>query len=200
MPVVSIVGLVGIALLGAAGASALASRWRLSLGARIAIPLGVVVVMLVPVGDLTAAGYVRGVIGDLSITSMVLLVATIGSSIAGRTLFPRRDITVLSCVAVIIAALLYPLALGASAFDPYALGFGSMAMAVTLLLGAVLAWYVRLYLLVLCVTLGVAGYLLGALESRNLWDYLLDVPLAAYALSVVLRVFTRRMITRVGAA
>jgi hypothetical protein len=196
MPATSIFGLVGIALLGAACASVLARRWVLALGARIAIPLAATVLMLVPVGGLAVAGYLRGVIGDLSITSVVLLIAAIASSITGRTLVPRRDVVALCGLVSVAAVGLYPLALGASTFDPYALGFGSISMATALLLVTAVAWYARLYLLVLCLALGVAGYLGDLLESDNLWDYLIDVSLALYAVALLLGVATRTTVAR----
>ncbi len=74
---------------------------------------------------------------------------------------------------------LYPLALGLTSFDPYSLGYYSKVFVVLLFCVAVAAWYFGFYLVLLCVMLGVSGFLLGLCESRNMWDYLLD-PLIVF--------------------
>ena len=78
-------------------------------------------------------------------------------------------------------SLLYPLALGISPFDPYALGYHGRVrgLLVALALVAVFAWWRGRLLLLLALLLGVGAFRLEALESTNLWDYLLDPWLAA---------------------
>jgi hypothetical protein len=76
---------------------------------------------------------------------------------------------------------LYPAALGLTHFDPYALGFGSPYLVMTLAALTLLAWYLRLYWLAAGLLAAVSAKLASALESQNLWDYLLDPLLALYA-------------------
>jgi hypothetical protein len=196
MPLPTITGLCGMALLLAAGGSVLARRWTLPPVVRVAIPILVAVLMLVPLGELSAAGYLRGVIGDLSTTTMLLLAAALASSVAGRPIIVRRETRILIAAMLVAGAILYPLALGASRFDPYALGYGSYGFVSLLLFGALLAWYARLHLLVLCISVAAVGHTAGLLESDNLWDYLIDAPLVAYGVLVVLADAVRLAVRR----
>ena len=85
-------------------------------------------------------------------------------------------------ISAVAGLALYPMTLGVTRFDPYALGYGSRVFELALLAVALVAWYLNLHLIVLCVTLGIGAYLLGLMESRNLWDYLIDAPITIYAL------------------
>jgi hypothetical protein len=142
--------------------------------------LGVVAALsLVPVGGIRALGYARGIAGDLSITSVLLL----ASAAVAPKLLDRQELRSLAAFVIGGALLLYPMALGLSAFDPYALGFPGPArgLLVVLSLLAFLAWWRGRILLLLAILLGIGAYRLGLLESSNLWDYLLDPWLAAAA-------------------
>jgi hypothetical protein len=83
---------------------------------------------------------------------------------------------------VVAGVLLYPAALGLTYFDPYALGYASPVFAGVLLVLALAAWYLRLEWLVALLLLAVLARLANALESRNLWDYLIDPWLVLYGL------------------
>jgi hypothetical protein len=48
------------------------------------------------------------------------------------------------------------------------------------------AWRARLYAIVFIVIVAALAYLAGAYESRNLWDYLIDPLVCAYALARLL--------------
>jgi uncharacterized membrane protein HdeD (DUF308 family) len=68
------------------------------------------------------------------------------------------------------------MALGLTAFDPYAYGYPGRErlLVVALSMIALVAWYRGLLLVVLGIALALAAFRLELLESRNLWDYLLD--------------------------
>ncbi|TMG72297.1 MAG: hypothetical protein E6H80_12100 [Betaproteobacteria bacterium] len=83
---------------------------------------------------------------------------------------------------------MYPFALGLTPFDPYALGYGSAELVTALLLVTLAAWRARLNAVVLITIAAVVAYLGGAYESRNLWDYLIDPMVSAYALVRLLAV------------
>ena len=76
--------------------------------------------------ELPLAAYVRGVVGDLSIVSTLLL---------WSTLLPSHKIAPLAFKwsIAIIALCFYPFALGLSMIDPYAWGYGSIAFFVAVL-------------------------------------------------------------------
>jgi hypothetical protein len=147
------------------------------------------VVALVPASELSLAGALRSLTGDLSITTLILLVAGILSLLLDRKLVRSSDLQGVMLFASGGGLVFYPLALGLSSGDPYTLGYGSPILLLGLLclsLGAVA--YER-SLLALCTTGAVAAFTFGIYDSTNLWDYLLDPLLTVYALGwLVVRV------------
>jgi hypothetical protein len=184
MPLTSIVGLTGMALLASALAGRVARGWLPGRRARIGVVAMSGVLMLLPVGGLSVAGYLRGVIGDLSITTLALLVSAITANVTGRAWFGARERAALTAVVLVVGGCLYPLALGAGRLDPYVLGYGSYALVSLLLAAVLLAWQARMDAVIACMLAGVIAYLTGLLESENLWDYLIDPLLVSYAAAV----------------
>jgi hypothetical protein len=134
------------------------------------------------IGDLSAAAYVRGVTGDLSMTTLVLAGAACVAQLTGRAAIEPRELRALFWLVVAAAALLYPFALGWTPFDPYALGYGSYGFVTALLLVTLAAWHFRRNVVALVIVVAALAYFIGAYESRNLWDYLIDPLAALYAL------------------
>ncbi len=147
----------------------------------------VAIAAIVPLDGLPAAAYVRGVIGDLSITSLVLLMLFILRPMLGwHSSGTRADFTLQ--ILITVAALgLYPMALGLGYFDPYRLGYGNLWFLSVLLVVALAACFRQLPLVALCIALAVLAWDIGWYESSNLWDYLLDPLLSIYAISAVMR-------------
>jgi hypothetical protein len=164
---------------------------RLPVRVRYAVMVAVAFVVFVPIGDLPFAAYVRGVTGDLSVTTLVLAGAACLAQLTGRSLIGLRDRQALCWLLALTAAFLYPFALGWTRFDPYALGYGSVEFVTALLLITLAAWGARLNLIVLVVVVAVLAFLGGAYESRNLWDYLIDPLVSVYAL---VRLLARRSV------
>lgn len=134
-------------------------------------------VSMIPFGGMRLLGYARGIAGDLSITSVLLL----ASAVAAPRLLDRDEVRALGAFVLGGALLLYPMALGLSSFDPYALGYPARvrAMLVALAAFALIAWWRRCFLVLLAVVFAIGAYRLGFLESDNLWDYLIDPWLVA---------------------
>jgi hypothetical protein len=125
--------------------------------------------------ELPLAGYIRGIVGDLSIVTTLLL---------WSVLLPQHQATPtpIKWLIALLAMAFYPFALGLSMIDPYAWGYGSIPF----LIGV----------LILALVFGLAGWIKGVWiigaaiiawslqwhESSNLWDYLLDPVLAVWAL------------------
>ena len=144
-----------------------------------------VVVVSIPLWGLSLAGFVRGIAGDLSITTLVLLAMALLRAFHDRPLVEERNrLGVLQAIAV-AAVLFYPFALGLGMFDPYRLGFGNLWFMVALLALAVWASLRASMLLAVCIALAVAAWSVGWYESTNLWDYLLDPWLAIYAIAAL---------------
>ncbi len=192
MSVSAALGIFGCGLLSLAAAAAGLRVQRLSLRARIAAMLAAGLAVFVPVGELSVAGYVRGVTGDVSMTTLVLAAAACMAQLTGRAPIGPRDRRALLWLVAAGAVFLYPFALGLTPFDPYALGFGSVGFVTTLLLVTLAAWYARFNLIVLIVIVAALAYLGGGYESRNLWDYLIDPLVSVYALVSLLAGVCRR--------
>jgi hypothetical protein len=133
-------------------------------------------VLFIPVHGVAALGYLRGIAGDLSAPSLLLLASVLVGFLGGPRLHDRRELSALTAFVLAGAVFLYPMALGLTAWDPYALGFAGRERVLVVALAAValVSWYRGFWLVVLGIVLALAAFRLELLESRNLWDYLLD--------------------------
>ena len=187
----AIFGLFGCGLLTLAVVAIGLRLQRFPVSARIAVMLAGAFAVFATFGELSAAAYVRGVTGDLSMTTLVLAGAACVAQFTRGTVIEPRDLRVLFWLVAAAAAFLYPFALGWTRFDPYALGYGSIEFVTALLLVTLAAWHFRRNVVVLIVVAAALAYCVGAYESRNLWDYLID-PLVALVALVRLLAGARR--------
>ncbi|KXS31792.1 MAG: Uncharacterized protein AWT59_2091 [Candidatus Gallionella acididurans] len=186
-------GLAGVA--SAIAAAALLLPWTIRLTQpRLAAVLGTVFVLsLIPFGALSAAAYVRGITGDLSITTLVLLWCALLRPWCGCAASGTEHRRVLLVLIALCALAFYPMALGAGSFDPYRLGYGNPLLIVVLLLIALAAWFRKFTLVALCIALATLAWAGGWYESSNLWDYLLDPFVAIYALAAMMIFGVKRL-------
>jgi len=188
----AIFGLFGCGLLALVVIATGLRLQRFPVRARIAVMLAGAFAVFAPIGDLSAAAYVRGATGDLSMTTRVLAGAACVAQLTGPTVFKPQDLRVLFWLVACGALCLYPFALGWTPFDSYALGYGSIEFVTALLLVTLAAWHFRRNVVVLIVIVAAIAYCIGAYESRNLWDYLIDPLVALYALVRLLAGARRR--------
>ena len=160
---------------------------RLQRGHFALLVCAIAIVVLIPFGGLPLAAYVRGWMGDLSITSLVLLMLMILRPLFGWALSDAKAKTTLLILIALAAVGLYPMALGLGFFDPYRLGYGNLWLMGGLLLVTLVACFRQLPLVALTIALAVFAWGIGWYESTNLWDYLLDPLLAIYAISALVR-------------
>jgi hypothetical protein len=182
------------------GLSGLALVWlllalRLPVASRLARPrlylfvAGAYCAVMLPVFGLSLAGWLRGMVGDLSVTSVLLLATALYTRLrqltgdADHAVWDARDRYGLLFFLSVVALLLYPFALGIGVLDPYRSGFGGVGPILALALLALWAMRRNLRLLPLALALAALAWSLGWYESTNLWDYLVDAPLAIYALA-----------------
>jgi hypothetical protein len=163
-----------------AGALTLASRRWLKPSATRLLFAALCATLLVPFGGLPIAAYIRGLIGDPSFSLLALIAAQIFWSQLPQGA-PCQRMPFLAIVSA-GALVLYPLALGAGALDPYRLGYDNSWFLAFLLSLGLIAHVLRWPLVLAAISLAVIGWAFGVYESRNLWDYLLDPLLALYAL------------------
>jgi hypothetical protein len=160
------------------------------------VGLGYVLAMF-PIAGWSPTIWLRGMVGDLSITSMLLLsVAVYARLFKVPPPWDARERSALLGLLAVLALLLYPFALGLGPLDPYRSGYGGVGL--LLLLALLALWLMRrnFYLLPLVFALAATGWSFNLLESTNLWDYLIDAPLAIYALWVTIKVNLQHALRR----
>ena len=125
--------------------------------------------------ELPLSAYVRGVTGDLSIVTLLLLWSSMLPSVKKTSLGFKVPLA-------LIAIAFYPLALGFGMMDPYAWGYGSIGLLIAVVLFAIICglagWTKGVWILSFAIIAWAAHWH----ESANLWDYLLDPFLAIWAL------------------
>ena len=182
-----ITGLAGLAVATAASLVLLPGIARLPGLHQAVLQSAVFALMLIPFGDMPLAAYVRGVTGDLSITTLVMICCALSRHWFGCGTADTMTRQVLMLTIALAALALYPMALGVSAFDPYRPGYGEPLFVAALLLVALAAWIRKYHLIASCIALAILAWAAGWYESDNLWDYLLDPWIAIYALFVIAR-------------
>ncbi|HEX19799.1 MAG TPA: hypothetical protein ENG78_03140 [Acidiferrobacteraceae bacterium] len=156
--------------------------WRIKIPAwRGLVFLAGAIILLIPFGELSIAAKLRGLVGDLSMTSLLAMVLISLSYITGRDYFNRYNRYVLLLSVLCAALFLYPMTMGLTFFDPYLMGYGSYGFAAVVFLGALISWAIRAYVTAAALLLAMVAYSVGLYESRNLWDYLIDPVIAIYA-------------------
>jgi hypothetical protein len=149
---------------------------------KVGVLAAAVMVFSIPLWGLSLAGLLRGITGDLSISTVILLALALVHSLSSRALVEEKNRSATLRAILIAAIIFYPLALGLGMFDPYRLGYGNLWFMLALL--GLAAWSSLRYstLFALCVASAVATWSTGWYESPNLWDYLLDPWLTVYAI------------------
>lgn len=184
----NLTGLAGIVILIATAAMMVFRLLRIppSSLALLTFIVAVIVCIPIPFGGLPPAAYLRGVIGDLSITSVILLLLTLLKYLTGREPHRNTQRMFLWGLILLAAAVLYPLALGIGYVDPYRWGFGNVWFLAVLFLLALAAYWKRFYVIALCIALTVLAWSVGWNEANNLWNYLLDPFVVVYAVGALL--------------
>lgn len=174
-------GLAGVAFVIVSFALRLPLATRLPAKHRTALAVALSVAVMLPFGALSAAEFMRGITGDLSVPTLLLLALTWRKAATFTT--SQRNLVLVSIALAALA--LYPFALGLGMFDPYRLGFGDIWFIAALLVLVCIAWLRGYTLLVLTISLAVLAWGVGWYESNNLWDYLLDPWVAIYAIGAL---------------
>jgi len=140
--------------------------------------------------------YFRGIFNDLSISTLILVTYYLFT-------YQNPPIQTDSILRIIALSglVFYPLALGLSPIDPYAWGYFNNIHAYTapilflLTLFSLLtyAFYKKDLMTLICLLGASLAFQLNILESRNLWDYLLDPVIFIFSLfSVIVSIFSQQ--------
>ena len=135
--------------------------------------------------ELPLAAYVRGVTGELSVVTMLLLWSSV---------IPSNQKTPLGFKVplALIAIAFYPLALGLGMIDPYAWGYGSIGLLIAVILFAIICGIAGWIKGVWIISFAMIAWAAHWHESANLWDYLLDPILAIWAICACIGMVYRR--------
>ena len=186
-----VTGLAGIAVALAATLLAIPGVRRISRPRLAVLLAAVAVLVLIPFGALSVAIGVRGMFGDLSVTTLVLLGSAIVRCLANWPPADHRARFALVAFISVAALVLYPMALGVGMFDPYRLGYGSPWLVGVLFATALVAWFSRCEVIATCLALATLAWACHWYESTNLWDYLLDPLVSFYALGRLVAYFSK---------
>ena len=146
--------------------------------------------------QVSVAGYIRGIVADLSITTVVILAAACYSALSGQAVINNAERVAAGILLLSGGVFLYPMSLGWGSFDPYQYGYypgilGALLSGLTLI-----ALFVGFQMTVICLLAGLLAYTYRLLDSANLWDYLIDPLAVVYGtyilLTTLLRHFRRR--------
>ena len=187
MPIYSAIALTAAALWLCWRCLALRRPWaRTKLG--LILSLSPAALLLVPLGDgLLLIHYLHGFFGALSISSLALM----GASLAVRSKPLPRSLPVY-CGLLLTAVLLYASAEGWLHSDIYAWGYAGWQLptiiSALLIASVIFGNYLAAYLL----TAVILAYALDLHPSPNLWDLILDFPLALTTLTLTLRSLLRK--------
>lgn len=160
--------------------------WALQKMTRQSFPLAAKVVLLLaitnlffwPLGmslELPLAAYVRGVTGDLSIVTVLLLWSAL---LLGKNSAPIA----FKFAIAIVALVFYPMALGLGMLDPYMWGYSSSLFLIAVLLFALVCGLAHWIKGAWMISFAIIAWSANWHESANLWDYLLDPFLAIWAI------------------
>ena len=156
---------------------------------RILLLLALVNILFWPLGmgmELPLSAYVRGVTGDLSIVTLLLLWTSI---LPNAKRVPLPFIVGL----ILVAIPFYPMALGLGMIDPYAWGYGCIALVGVVIVAAFICGLVNWIKGVWILSFALVAWSFHWHESGNLWDYVLDPLLVIWAVcAIVYRLQQRR--------
>lgn len=150
-------------------------RWaKLSAGWKLSGYAALCLAIAVPLGGVTLAGHILAYTGDLSVVTLCLLADHITTSELGLSLISAPSRNAIKVWSAFAGLVLFPMGLGFGPFDPYALGFQPVTLALFAVAMAVVFWIAELRGAGAAILIAVALYHLRPLDSTNLWDYLLD--------------------------
>ncbi len=186
-----------IALVEMSLVCAAALVWLLQKGFQQALPMSAKAILLLmianlffwPLGlnlELPLSAYVRGVIGDLSTVTVLLLLSA---------LFVRNQSApwIVKVAIGLVGLCFYPFALGLGMFDPYGWGYSSVALLIAVLVFALLCAIAKWNRGAWIIGLAIIAWGMQWHESTNLWDYLIDPILVVWAIfGVVATIMKKR--------
>lgn len=166
-----IVGYFGLALLFASLPTQLARWYRLSMTTISLIWLATTVLVLLPWQGMSLVYFIRGVLGDPSIATIIYLALVYYRLLVQGEY--HRPSWKLSLVLVLIFGTLYASTTGYLEYDLYQWGYQPQVLLVLAFVLMAWAWHVN-RLLAIAWLAGTLAFALGFTSSVNFWDALFD--------------------------
>jgi hypothetical protein len=138
--------------------------------------------LFIPIQGTPILYFLRGVLGDFSLTTLIWAMLAFSGQLRGKALLPPDERWIILLAFALTAALFYPAALGLTCTDPYAWGYFTTPFLVGLGLVCCMALVFRLYWAVFILCAGLVVATLEIFPSANAWDYLMDPAFAIYAI------------------
>ena len=138
--------------------------------------------VILPIAELPAGRWLISLYANPSIPLTALLFSRVLKNAFQMNLLDMGAIQTCRVFSILAGAALYPMALGAGAFDPYPAGWHfSWLFVILLSVTLVLLFLKNRFSVILLAT--ILAYDLHLLESSNLWDYLVDPILVLVAVA-----------------
>jgi len=143
-----------------------------------------------PIGGLPVGRWLFSLFPNPSIPLIALLLSWVLKNAFQLNLLDMSAIQTCRLFSLLAGVILYPMALGIGAFDPYFAGWHfSWLFVILLCVTLLLLFFKNRFSVVLLAT--ILAYDLHLLESSNLWDYLVDPILVLVAIvGLIVRMFT----------
>jgi len=166
-------------------------RYKLQTRTELMTVVIVALVLLIPMRGLSLFQYPWSVIGDLSLTSKTYLAIWSLYRLGGPVVTDVKEVRKVMLAVTVVGLVFYPLTLGLSPFDPYAAGYSPSILIIVNVVLVAYAMRKSNFALTIAMLLALWAYLLGLMESDNLFDYLLDPLLFLYAVGFTCVTFLR---------
>ena len=140
------------------------------------------VILLIPISDYAASHYIRVLTGDLSIFGFIWLGAAAVQVLATRRRFYTRQERHIAMALLIAALVLYPSALGLSPLDSYSIGYLTNYVGPAVFILFLCALWLNYWVAAVGLAAALLAFYFSALESNNLWDYLMDPVIVFYSI------------------
>lgn len=183
-------------LLFAAGA-ALGAIVRLRPAKRIVLGLAAIAIAAcVSISIRSGFEWIVSAIERPSAPGLLLLIILAFTVVTGRSFDRSAEYRFGTGALVIAGLILYPGATGILNYDTYVLGYSGYLLPLALVALLAYAIYRRYLFIVAALDIGIAGFLLSAGRSLNLWDYVIDpvawfLAIGAWIAIVVLFLFRK---------
>lgn len=157
--------------------SSRSTRWH-----RVMIATACIAIAAIPIQGLGVFEYIRGLAGDLSIPTTLLLGAYVAERIANKPLCDTRNRSVILFASWTGGLAIYPSSLGFLPADIYHFGYRPVILLFLLLGLAILSWISSLRFTAFIIIFAVIAFDVQLMESTNLCDYLIDpfIVMAAF--------------------